>query len=177
MTLMTDEELKRLFDAMRQENAAAHVETRQHVDSAVDEMRQESATGHVETRRHVDGALDQMRQESATGHVETRRHVDGALDQMRQENAVAHLETRRHFDVSIQRLEKRFDLLAEALAGVDERLDSKTADLEEGMERGFAETQAMIKFSHAELDRRVRALEEGFADLQGRVERLEGSTH
>jgi len=34
----------------------------------------------------------------------------------------------------------------------------------------------MIKFSHAELDRRIRALEEGFADLQARVERLE-STH
>ncbi len=52
------------------------------------------------------------------------------------------------------------------------------------MERGFADTQAMIKFSHAELDRRVRALEgtqrtleEGLTDLQARVERLEGSTH
>ena len=34
----------------------------------------------------------------------------------------------------------------------------------------------MIKFSHAELDRRIRTLEEGFEDLQARVERLE-STH
>lgn len=35
----------------------------------------------------------------------------------------------------------------------------------------------MIKFSHHELDRRVRALEETVADLQSRVERLESSTH
>jgi len=35
----------------------------------------------------------------------------------------------------------------------------------------------MIKFSHAELDRRVSRLEEALADLQVRVERLEGSTH
>ena len=35
----------------------------------------------------------------------------------------------------------------------------------------------MIKFSHAELDRRIRTLEEVFADLQARVERLESSTH
>jgi hypothetical protein len=35
----------------------------------------------------------------------------------------------------------------------------------------------MIKFSHAELDRRVRTLEESVADLQTRVERLESSTH
>jgi hypothetical protein len=34
----------------------------------------------------------------------------------------------------------------------------------------------MIRFSHAELDRRVRALEEAFSDLQARVERLE-TTH
>lgn len=53
----------------------------------------------------------------------------------------------------------------------------KIDDLEERMERGFVETQAMIKFSHAELDRRVRALESGLADLQARVDRLEGSTH
>lgn len=52
------------------------------------------------------------------------------------------------------------------------------------MERGFNETQAMIKFSHAELDRRLRTLEdsqrtleEGLADLQSRVDRLESSTH
>lgn len=35
----------------------------------------------------------------------------------------------------------------------------------------------MIKFSHAELDRRVRSLEESVSDLQTRVERLESSTH
>ena len=41
----------------------------------------------------------------------------------------------------------------------------------------FADTQAMIKFSHAELDRRIRALEDGYADLLVRVERLEETTH
>jgi chaperonin cofactor prefoldin len=42
----------------------------------------------------------------------------------------------------------------------------------------------MIKFSHAELDRRVRtletdhrSLEETVANLQARLERLESSTH
>lgn len=45
------------------------------------------------------------------------------------------------------------------------------------MERGFADTQAMIKFSHAELDRRVRTLEEDVASLEARVDRLESSTH
>jgi uncharacterized protein YceH (UPF0502 family) len=86
-------------------------------------------------------------------------------------------ETRRHFDVVAERLENRLDALSEAVSVVDEKLDHKTANIEERMDRGFTETQSMIKFSHAELDRRVRALEQAFADLQARVERLESTTH
>jgi len=75
-------------------------------------------------------------------------------------------------------------MLAEGVTSVDEKLDRRAADLEERMERGFAETQAMIKFSHADLDRRVRSLEEAqrtveqvLAEVQARLERLETSTH
>lgn len=34
----------------------------------------------------------------------------------------------------------------------------------------------MIKFSHAELDRRVRVLEDAVSNLQARIERLEATT-
>jgi hypothetical protein len=42
---------------------------------------------------------------------------------MRQENAAAHAETRRHFDVSVERLETRFDGLAETVLAINEKLD------------------------------------------------------
>jgi len=64
------------------------------------------------------------------------------FDTLRQENAAAHAESRRHFEVTAERLEKRFDLLAESVASVDEKLDRTTAGLEERIERGFSETQA-----------------------------------
>ena len=55
--------------------------------------------------------------------------------------------------------------------------------IEQRMDLGFADTQAMIKFSHAELDRRVRymeqtlqTLEDRFVGLQTRVDRLEEAT-
>lgn len=35
----------------------------------------------------------------------------------------------------------------------------------------------MIKFSHAELNRRVSALEQAMSEVQFRVERLESSPH
>jgi hypothetical protein len=122
---MTDDELKHLFDAMRQELAAN-----------------------------------------------------------RQENAQSHAETRRHFDIVTEGTRQEIRLVVEAVALVDEKLEREASDIRQEMRTGFAETQAMIKFSHAELDRRVRtveqnqrALEDALAALQSRVERLEGSTH
>ena len=49
---------------------------------------------------------------------------------------------------------------------------------------GLLDANGMIRFSYAELDRRVRALEEShrtfeqtLADVQARLERIESSTH
>lgn len=93
-------------------------------------------------------------------------------------------EIRRHFDVAAERMEKRFDLLSESVTQIDQKVDRTVNSLHEEMKRGFADTQAMIKFSHAELDRRVRTLEESHRSLEAtigglsaRIDRLENSTH
>jgi hypothetical protein len=111
---------------------------------------------------------------------ELKKYLDG----IRQENAAAHAETRRFFEVLTERTRHEIGIVAEKVIDLDEKvtrldekLDRRTDDVETRMERGFVETQAMIKFSHAELDRRVRTLEEIVSDLQTRVERLETSTH
>jgi phage I-like protein len=86
-------------------------------------------------------------------------------------------ESRRGFEAVAELLEKKFDRLAEATALLDEKVERRTNKLDSDMQSGFAETQAMIKFSHTELDRRVRTLEANVADLSARVERLEESAH
>ena len=91
---MTDDELKRLFHSMREENTAAHVETRRQV-------------------------------------AETANRISA--------------ESRDQFEIVFKRFNNRFDILAEAIRALDEKLDLRTAALEERMERGFAETQALIK--------------------------------
>ena len=62
-------------------------------------------------------------------------------------------------------------------AELKQLLEANAERIEQRVDIGFADTQAMIKFSHAELERRVRTLEDGFAELQARVERLESTTH
>jgi hypothetical protein len=88
------------------------------------------------------------------------------FDSMRQGNAAAHADTRRHhFEVLTEGTRNEIRLVAESVAGVNEKLDREAGDIRDEMRRGFAETQAMIKFSHVEIDRRMHTLEEAVADL------------
>lgn len=109
--------------------------------------------------------------------AETRRHFDATAARITETTERSTVEIRRHFDVVAERLEKRFDLLAEADQFVNEGLQRTQTSLDEKIEKTAAETQAMIKFSHRELDRRVTALEETVADLETRLRRVETGTH
>lgn len=86
--------------------------------------------------------------------------IDARLDETNRRIETSSVDLRRHFDLTLERLGDRFDSLAEATALLDEKLDRRTNSIEEEMRRGFADTHAMIKFSHAELDQRLRVLED-----------------
>lgn len=89
-------------------------------------------------------------------------------------------ETRRHFEVVAERLESKIDIVSEGVLSANEqimRLETKVDGLATDLANEFDDVRSMIKFSHHELDRRLRTLEELVSDLQARVERLESSTH
>lgn len=155
---MADDELKRLLQEMREENAEAHAETRRLLDATAATLREENA----ETRRVLE------------------KRIDDSVVTLREENAEAHAETRRFMHELNEATRHEIQLVAEGVIQTREELGR----VETKIETTAAETQAMFKFSHAELDRRMRTLEETtrtlsdtVADLQSRVERLEGSTH
>jgi hypothetical protein len=120
--------------------------------------------------------VEAWRQESAAAHAETRRLFSETAERIAADN-------RHFFGAGADGLRGEVKLVAEGVAVTREVLARESAEMREEMRRGFAETQAMVKFSHAELDRRVRALEESqrtteqtLADVQARLERLESST-
>lgn len=78
-------------------------------------------------------------------------------------------EIKRHMTVLAEQFRGEVRPIAEAVVGLTQRVDA----LERKMEREFEETRAMIKFSYAELDRRLSSLESSFATLESRVNRLE----
>lgn len=100
-------------------------------------LRRENAEAHAETRR-------ELRRENVEAHTETRR-------ELRHENAEAHTETRRYFDIALEAAKHETRLVAESVAQTRELLAREAEDIRSEMRRTAAETQAMFKFSHAEL--------------------------
>ena len=127
-----------------------------------------------------DNELTRLFEGIRQGLVEIRQDNDG----IRQDNVEAHVETRRHFEVAIESATHELRLVAEGVSATREELARTAVDFSERIERVAAETQSMIRFSYADLERRMRTMEEtqrtledSLSGLQSRVERLESSTH
>lgn len=78
-------------------------------------------------------------------------------------------ETRRHFDVVAEGLRGEIRLVAEGHVGFGRQLQA----LREENDSAHREILSAIKFSYAELDRRISRLESVTAHLETRLSRLE----
>ena len=182
---MTDDELKGLFEGLRREFQETTGEIRRELQETTAETRQEMQTMRrelQETTAETRQEMQTMRRELQETTAETRRELHTTTADLRREIQESAAETRRHFDVVAEGMRHEIGIIAERVIIVDERLTREAADIRDEMRRGFADTQAMIHFSHDELHRRVRALEETsrnveqvLAKLQARVDRLEAS--
>ncbi len=108
--------------------------------------------------------------------AEFRSQGDQIRGELRAEIRAQGDDLRRHFDVTAESMRQTVMVVAEAVLSVSDKLDREAADIRQEMRQGFADTQAMIKLSHGELDRRLTSVESGVAEipeLRGRVERIE----
>ena len=82
-------------------------------------------------------------------------------------------EIKRHFGVVADGLRADIRLLAEGQQALREEFKRDMLEFRSEVRAEFQEVKAMIKFSYAELDRRVRSLETDLVELRARVERIE----
>ena len=121
-----DDDLKQVLDAIREENAAAHDETRRRFEAA----QVENAEAHAETQRLFDTA----QVENAAAHAETRQRFEVAqaetlakFEAAQVENAAAHAETRRHMGVLAEAHQYKLDLVIERVLSNGEKIDQLDA--------------------------------------------------
>ena len=116
---MTDDELKGLFDGLGNQLRA--------------EMR-------------VQG--EELRGEMRAQGEELRGEIGAQGKTLRGEMLSGHAELKHHFDVVAERFDTKFDLLAEGILNLDEKMDRNHASIREEMRQGFADTHDLIKFSY-----------------------------
>jgi hypothetical protein len=79
-------------------------------------------------------------------------------------------EIKRHFNVVAEGLRTEIRTVAEGLQALDDKVTAEFRAVREEI----AETQAMIRISFGQLDRRILVLEEDVRGLRARLDRLEG---
>ena len=162
---MTDEELRRLFDTSAADTRRlieeSNAENRRLIEESAEETRR-LLTGETrrmtdesaaETRRVLTGETRRMIDESAE---ETRRLLTGETRRMIDESAA---ETRRHMGVVVEELDHKIQLVSEVLNGKIDSLRGEMNERFDGVDRRFGDMEGLIKFSHGELDKRLRVLE------------------
>ena len=82
-------------------------------------------------------------------------------------------ENRRHFDVVAEQMTARVQLVAEGVMALAERVDRVERNLREENLGAQRELSAMIRFSYAELERRIQTLEGRQLEMEDRLRRLE----
>jgi chromosome segregation ATPase len=117
----------------------------------------------------------------AEGHAIVVEKVDGLAVQIdRLDNRMDRLETKvEAIDARLEKVEARVEAIDTRLEKVEARVEAIDTRLERFQTETkveFAELRSMIKFSYAELDARLMALERAFVDLRARVDRLEAGT-
>ena len=101
--------------------------------------------------------------------AELRRELDERFVELRRELHERSAETRRHFDVVAEGLRGDTRLVAEGHSVLVARIER----VEQAIEAMGREILAAVKFSFAELDRRLTRLETLTLDLESRLSRIE----
>jgi chromosome segregation ATPase len=85
--------------------------------------------------------------------------------------------TKQELKSEIQEVAGQNRLLAEAVGDVNEKLERTRQELKGEIQETRKEVLAAVKFSYAELDRRIAFLEKEFLELKHRVETIENRPH
>lgn len=97
------------------------------------------------------------------------RHMNGLDEKVGRFNE----EIIHQFHIISEGVISQVKLVAEGVMNLDEKLSREITSFRKENEQAQQEIKAMIKFSYAELDRRISTLETEFQELKRRVDQIE----
>jgi t-SNARE complex subunit (syntaxin) len=149
---MTDEELKALFDRNEAKidglGEALRGEMRAQAEGLRLELRGEMRAQGEELRGEMRAQGEELRGEMRAQGEELRLEFRGEIRELRSEMVASHADLRRHFDETVENFDAKYDLLAEGIMNLNEKMDRNNADIRQEMRQGFADTHDLIKYAY-----------------------------
>jgi hypothetical protein len=99
--------------------------------------------------------------------------IDRRVNNLEQKSGQFKEEIIHQFHLISEDVISQVKLVAEGVMNLDEKFTREITDFRKESERTHQEIMAMIKFSYAELDRRVSTLEGEVQELKRRVDQIE----
>ena len=117
-----------------------------------------------------ENVIDQVKQVA-----EGVRNVDEKLERFRKEVKAEMAENHATLSLAIKKVDEKIDnTRLELEVGFSDKLDKTRLELKTEIQETRQEILAAVKFSYAELDRRLTTLEKEFLELKHRVDKIEG---
>jgi hypothetical protein len=108
-----------------------------------------------EIKRHLDVTVATLRADLKADIREVWMHTDVVAEDLRAEIR----DVKRHADVVAESLRGEIRLVAEGVAGLDEKFTQEFVSVRAEIREQIGDVKALIRGSHADLDRRMTALE------------------
>ena len=117
-----------------------------------------------------ENVIDQVKQVA-----EGVRNVDEKLERFRKEVKAEMAENHATLSLAIKKVDEKIDnTRLELEVDFSDKLDKTRLELKTEIQETRQEILAAVKFSYAELDRRLTTLEKEFLELKHRVDKMEG---
>ncbi|MBM4340830.1 MAG: hypothetical protein FJ110_14970 [Deltaproteobacteria bacterium] len=114
--------------------------------------------------------MPEMKKKDLSGLLES---IDRRINSLEQKSDQLKEEIVHQFHLISEDVISQMKLVAEGVMNLDEKFTREITDFRKESEHTHQEMMAMIKFSYAELDRRVSTLEGEVQELKRRVDQIE----
>ncbi len=163
------QEMKSSFRQLREENKNQVLESRQEVKADFEKLRKEGKVDIDPVRKEFEEKIERLRAEVKSAFDQSFQKLDSFLHQIREERgtllAYAKAEARTDFDG----VKNRMESLREGIKQVAEEITTIKDKMKEGFIDVKEELGSMMKFSFADLEKRLNALEARIKALEKMV--------
>ena len=167
------QESKSNFRQVKEENKTQVLEWKEETKGAIEQLRKEWIVRIDPLREEIKERLQRFREESETASDQSKKEMLSLLQGMREDGktniASSLASSRQETKVDMDRLKEGLEAIRDKASRVTEEIGTLNEKMKEGFTGVKEELGSMIKFSFADLEKKLNALEARVKALEKKV--------